>query len=49
MVVYRSQFGGQYVLDPVQDPVVGRSERSHDCRCPDGTEEDTERDYKLAR
>lgn len=30
VVVERSQFGGQDVLDPVQNPVVGRSERSHD-------------------
>lgn len=30
VVVNRSQLGGQHVLDPVQNPVVGRSERSHD-------------------
>lgn len=30
VVVERSQFGGQYMLDPVQNPVVGRSQRSHD-------------------
>lgn len=33
VVVQRPQFGGQYVLDPVQNPVIGRSQRSHDCRC----------------
>lgn len=32
VVVQRSQLGGQHVLDPVQDPVVGGSERSHDWR-----------------
>lgn len=30
VVVHRSQLGGQHVLDPVQNPVIGRSERSHD-------------------
>lgn len=32
VVVQRSQFGRQHMLDPVQDPVIGHSQRSHDCR-----------------
>lgn len=42
VVVQRSQFGGQHMLDPVQNPVIGSSKRSHDCRCSDRGE-DTER------
>lgn len=41
VVVERSQFGGQHVLDLVQDPVVGRSERSHGRRCSVGADEAT--------
>lgn len=36
VVVQRSQFGGQNMLDPVQDPVVGRSQCSHVSKCSDG-------------
>lgn len=32
VVVERSQFRRQHVLNAVQNPVIGRSQRSHDCR-----------------
>lgn len=48
VVVHRSQLGGQHVLDLVQNPVIGRSQRGHDCWCSDGNTV-TERNLKLAR
>jgi len=48
VVVQRSEFGGEDVLDPVQDPVIGRSECSHDSSF--GDEENTDDESRrLAR
>lgn len=33
VVVERSEFGGQYMLDSVQNPVIGGSQCSHDYSC----------------